>query len=366
MIKTAYSEIAQALVAADVEHVVLKGFAQHPEFVENAESRAQSDIDLYCPSEGIRRAHHALVELGYEATKTLEGFPSDHLPVMIRKTGWKWRGNAYDPEMPPSVDLHFSLWNTAISRIPLDGVNEFWARRGMCHWEDFSFPALSTLDNLGFCASHVVRDLQRGDWVIHHVYELAWFLHHHAKDETVWCEWIRSHDKVLRSLEVIPFWLAKDWFQCDVSGLVKSEMKRLLPFSERWLATFSPAPLNGMFRPNKIGVWLHLGLLQSKRDKLAVLRETLLPSRLPAVGAPGQSATKSRRMRRWWPSNIYIRYLCHIIFRGGFHLSRLLPTLWRGIQFWFLGREACACGDVPESILESDCSWESCSSEANK
>jgi Uncharacterised nucleotidyltransferase len=365
MIKAAYSEIARALAAADVEHVVVKGFAQHPDFVKNAESRAQSDIDLYCPSEGIRRAYNALVDLGYEATTTLEGFPSDHLPVMIRKTGWKWRGNAYDPEMPPPVDLHFSLWNTATNRITLDGMNAFWARRCMGHWGDFSFPTLSKVDNLGFCALHVVRDLQRGDWVIHHVYELAWFLHHHAKNETVWLEWIRSHDRVLRSLEMIPFWLAKEWFQCDVSDLLQSEMTRLLPFSERWLANFATAPLRGMFRPNKVGVWLHVGLVQSKRDKLAVLREALLPSRLPAVGAPGQNATKSRRIRRWWPSNIYLRYVCHVLFRGCFHLSRLFPTLWAGIHLWFLGKRTCGRCDIWEADPKPDCSCESPRNRAN-
>jgi hypothetical protein len=351
MIKTVYGEIAQALLAADVEHVVVKGFAQYPGLAQNAESRVQSDIDLYCPKEGIWRAYDALVELGYEATKTLEGFPSDHLPVMIKKTGWKWRGNAYDPDMPPSVDLHFSLWNEATSRITIEGVNQFWARRGMRHWEHFSFPALSTVDNLGFCALHVVRDLQRGDWVIHHVYELARFLHHNAKDETVWWEWIRLHDAFLRSLEVIPFWLAKEWFRCDVSSLLRSEMRQLLPFSERWLRKFSKAPLSGMFCPNKTGVWLHVGLLQSKRDKVTVLREALLPSRLPAIGAPGQNATKSRRTRRWWPSNTYVRYLCHVMFRGSFHLSRILPTLWAGVQLWPLEKQTCGCCDVPRSHL---------------
>jgi Uncharacterised nucleotidyltransferase len=364
-IKAAYSEIAQALTAANVEHVVVKGFAQCPDFVEDAESRVQSDIDLYCPNNTIGRAHDALVDLGYEATRTLEGFPSDHLPVMIKKTGWKWKGNAYDPEMPPSVDLHFSLWNTATNRLIVDGVNEFWGRRGLRHSADFSFPALSRVDNLGFCALHVVRDLQRGDWVIHHVYELAWFLHRHAKNKTMWLEWIRSHDKLLRSLEVIPFWLAREWFQCDVSPLLKSEIARLSPFSEQWLTNFSTAPLGSMFRPNKVGVWLHVGLLPSKRDKLAVLREALLPSRLPAVGAPGQNATKSRRTRRWWPSNTYVRYACHVIFRGCFHLSRLVPTLWRGIELWLIGKEPCGCCDLWEPILEPGCSCESFSTRSD-
>ena len=49
--------------------------------------------------------------VGYEAVKEIAHNGSDHLPVMIRKTGWTWRGDYYDPEMPPSVELHFRFWN---------------------------------------------------------------------------------------------------------------------------------------------------------------------------------------------------------------------------------------------------------------
>ncbi len=49
--------------------------------------------------------------LGYEATSHTSDPGADHLPVMIRRTGWKWRGDYYDPDMPPSLELHFRFWN---------------------------------------------------------------------------------------------------------------------------------------------------------------------------------------------------------------------------------------------------------------
>jgi hypothetical protein len=60
----------------------------------------------------------------------------------------------------------------------------------------------------------------------------------------------------------------------------------------------------------------------------------LMPFRLPAVGAPGQDATKARRKRRWWPSQRYAKYVLHVVFRVGFHLQTLPNTLWHGFCWW--------------------------------
>ena len=102
-----YLEVAKALDDVQVEYLVLKGFAQYPGYVEDPRLRMQSDIDLYCPEDGILRARDALLNLGYEPICGLERLPQDHLAPMIRKTGWKWRGNAFDPEMPLSIELHY-------------------------------------------------------------------------------------------------------------------------------------------------------------------------------------------------------------------------------------------------------------------
>jgi Uncharacterised nucleotidyltransferase len=335
-IAATYIEMARAFDEAGIEHLVIKGFAQYPDFVDCLEQRMQSDIDLYCPEEFIPAARSVLERLGYSADRTLKKFPADHLPEMTRKQGWQWRGNAYDPEMPPPVDLHFCFWNAAATRLSIPGVDEFWGRRIEQRRGDFHFPALSSIDNLAFCALHILRDLQRGDWVIHHVYELAWFLHSHANDDALWQAWKRYHDDSFRGLQIISFWLARQWFHCRLAETVDLELSRMpLPVRE-WLERFSASPLNGMFQPNKHGVWLHLALLESRWDRLRVLGSALMPFRLPAVGAPGQDATKDRRYRRWWPSQRYAKYVLHVIFRIGFHLQTLPNTLWHGFRWWLV------------------------------
>ena len=333
-IGAAYAEIAKELDEAGVPHLVMKGFAQYPDFAPSLESRMQSDIDLYCPEECLPAAQAVLIGLGYKGDPTLAKYPADHLPEMSRKGSWQWRGNAYDPEMPPSVDLHFCFWNFETTRISIPGVQAFWPRRIEQRRNDFGFPALSRLDNLAYSALHILRDLLRGDWVLHHVYELAWFLHTHAEDEAMWQSWQVTHDDSLRSLQAISFYLARDWFHCRCAAPVDCEILAIAKPVREWLERFSGSTLSGMFRPNKDGVWLHLALAGSPLDKCRVLANTLAPFRLPAIGAPGQDATKTRQRRRWWPSQRYAKYFAHILFRAGFHLYTLPQTLWQGLCWW--------------------------------
>jgi hypothetical protein len=335
LIETAYREVAQAFERAGVEHLVVKGFAQYPDFTDSLDLRMQSDIDLYCPQESILAAQAALRSLGYESNQTLAKFPADHLPEMTRRRGWRYRGNEYDPEMPPGVDVHFCFWNFAATRLATPGVDQFWNRRIVRHAGDLSYPSLCPIDSLAFNALHVLRDLQRGDWVIHHVYELAYFLHTHAEDEALWQAWVAQHDDRLRSLQAISFWLAREWFNCCCADAVDREMSRIPAPVRKWLDRFSASPLRGMFRPNKHGVWLHLSLLESRWDQLLVLAKALLPIRLPAVGAPGQDATKSHKTRTFWPSQRYAKYVLHVAFRVAFHLRTLPDTLWHGFCWWF-------------------------------
>src|SRR5215468_3680685 len=49
LIKATYDEVKSAFISSGVQHVVLKGFAQCPDYAPHPQTRFQSDIDLYCP-----------------------------------------------------------------------------------------------------------------------------------------------------------------------------------------------------------------------------------------------------------------------------------------------------------------------------
>jgi hypothetical protein len=342
-VKRVYLELAKVLEDVQVEYLVLKGFAQYPGYVENPRLRMQSDIDIHCPPESILRARDALLSLGYHPLRGLEHLPKDHLPAMIRNSGWEWRGNAFDPEMPPSIELHFCLWNQSNARFAPKGLEDFWPRRGTRHLEDFSFPALDPIDNFGFSALHALRDLLSGDWVLHRIYEMARFLHTNATNKPFWLRWRELHHASLRSSEAISFRLARDWFACDLSEEVEAEVRNLSPAVQQWLDLFGGSPLEGMFRTNKDGVWLHIALLESSEDKRTVLRNALLPMRIPIVGAPGQDTTRQGRRKRFWPSHRYAKYLFYLTSRVIYHTKTLAPTLWHGVRWWLatksFGRE---------------------------
>jgi hypothetical protein len=333
-VKRVHLELAKALENVQVEYLVLKGFAQYPGYVEDPRLRMQSDIDLYCPSGSILRAQDALLRLGYEPLRGLENLPKDHLPALIPKTGWQWRGNAFDPEMPPSIELHHCLWNESNARFAPKGLEEFWSRRVTRHLEDFSFPALDHIDNLGFSALHALRDLLSGDWVLHRIYEMARFLHTNAANRPFWSRWRGLHNDSLRSSEAISFRLAKEWFACDVSEEVEAEVRNLSPAVQQWLGLFSRSPLDGIFCTNKDGVWLHIALLESSRDKRTILSNALLPMRMPMVGAPGQDTTRQGRRKRFWPSHRYGKYLFYLTSRIVYHAKTLAPTLCHGVRWW--------------------------------
>ena len=56
-----------------------------------AESRVQYDIDLWLPRDHAVRAQRLLIARGYEPMPGTEELPTDHLPALVRKTGWQWR-----------------------------------------------------------------------------------------------------------------------------------------------------------------------------------------------------------------------------------------------------------------------------------
>src|SRR5262249_45731464 len=90
--------------------LVLKGFANWERFTPDPFSRVQYDLDLFCPDGGAL-AEAALMKIGFEPAPGAEKFPTDHLPRLVRKTGWQWHGDFYDPEIPVSIELHFRLWD---------------------------------------------------------------------------------------------------------------------------------------------------------------------------------------------------------------------------------------------------------------
>jgi hypothetical protein len=339
VIKNTYATVAEALREEHVDHLVLKGFTKSPDYAPDPRHRIQSDIDVFCPRETIFRARDALYGIGYRSQHQFDDMPWDHLPPLRRKTEWQWRGNAYDPEMPLTIELHHCFWDRAAVRCgPVDD-GHFWQRRIVGRLEEISFPALHPIDRLGYSALNLLRDLLRVGIVTSQVYELAWFLHRNSRNEEFWSGWIQLHNDELRRLESVSFLLAQAWFHCDLSEAIQAEIGSLPMGTKRWfeMDATSPSPM-GWMRPSKDAVWLHSSLMRSAKEKTRVVFGRLFPRRVLPVDAAiaNRIPNSSPNEESGWQN--YSRYLGYLVARVAYH-SKVLPiTLWHGFCWWWSAR----------------------------
>jgi MFS family permease len=336
-IRASYEEVAVAFQRAGVPFVVLKGFTQAPEYVRQPRLRMQSDLDFYCPRQEIAKGLAALERIGYRQTGSDEYYQNaDHVPTMARVGNWKWRGNSFDPEMPVSVELHFCMWNSSVSTIAIPEVEGFWERRVIRTIDDLSFPALNPVDHLAFAALHILRGVIGGDWVIHHVLELASFLQNHAKDDKFWREWEEVQSQRVRNYTAIAFALAERWFSCAVHARVRAAIDSVRPAQNRWIEKFGGFPLEVMFRRNREGRLLQLLLTESWSARRRVLRNVVLPGSLVALSrAP---LAPRFRVSRPVSSNRLIANIAHQsrrVFGAG---AAILAFVLHATGLWFSTR----------------------------
>ncbi|MGJ5817446.1 MFS transporter [Paludibaculum fermentans] len=327
----AYAEIATALEFAGIPFVILKGFSQSPWFTSEPGDRVQYDLDLYCPPGHVHQAREQLLQLGYEALTGYERHPIDHLPVLVKKTGWEWKGDYFDPEIPISVDLHFRFWNESNERFLPEGLEYFWTRRQQDGAGGLSYPALHPADRLAYACLHLLRHILHGNARPSHVYELSWFLERNAGNTEFWEGWRTLHGDSLQRPQAICFAIARQWFGCRLSPQAEAAVDALPDGVKEWITQYALAPLEGQFIPNKHELWLHLNLVDSNRDRAAVLFRRLIPTTLPgevdAVLLPEEQLTPWIRLRRRW------KYLAHLATRAAYHARAALPTLIHGASW---------------------------------
>lgn len=328
-----YRAIAARLAAESVEHVVLKGFAQQPLFVPDAFLRPQYDLDLWCRQEQVETARRALMELGFESLRGHERFPTDHLPPMTRKTGWQWRGDYFDPEIPPVVELHFRLWDEQTEGFAAPGLDGFWERRRRQPFGNDTLPALHEADQFGYASLHVLRHLLRGNLKALHVWEIAYFLERHQTAEAFWEEWHRLHSPELRALQSLACCLAIRWFGCGAPERIAREIGGLSPEARAWFDLHAACPIESRFVSSKDELWLHLVLLPSFAKRLAVLRRRLIPTTLPgpvdSVYVPESRRSLIQRVRS------AARYGAHLAGRLKFHASATANLVRSGCAWWW-------------------------------
>ncbi|HEX4005802.1 MAG TPA: nucleotidyltransferase family protein [Acidobacteriaceae bacterium] len=331
-----YREAAAALGAADIPHVVLKGFTQAPDFVRAPQWRTQSDIDLYTDREHIEAATGALEAIGYESSGPPEIYRlADHVPTLTRYRGWKPGATPFDLEMPLAFDLHYCLWNSAVSLIELPEVDEFWNRRVERRLGDFSFTALSGVDHLGYFALHVLRELFAGGRVLHHALELANFLHARADDQAFWGEWQTVHSPRLRQLQAISLTLAAAIYSSRVPDAVREQLEKLPPAVGAWIETCGGDLMATSFRRSRDGRLLQCLVADSAATRRKLLWKAFAPGAIASARSlawrPDDGAEPQRRQLRETG-----RYLAYLASRVSLNCLAVLRMAVNGLTVFLL------------------------------
>ena len=328
-----YRGLAQTFASRRIQFVALKGLTQCSLFGSLPEDRPQYDIDLFVPRETAGQARDLLLASGYHSLAGVDHLPTDHLPALVRKTGWEFRGDFFDPDAPLPIEIHFRFWNGAWECLPAPGAEDFWTRRTQARvpGTELDLPCLSPPDAVGFASLHYLKHILRRSARPFHAYELACFLDSRCSDDAFWAEWRGLHSPELRALQAVVFRFAAEWFGCR-TGAAQEEIDRLPATTQSWFEQFALSPSLRLFESRKDELWLHWSLLHSRGDALRVARRRLLPVNRPgpvdAAHLTGEISWRRRILGR-------VRYSVHVVSRLRHHVAALPATALSGFQWWW-------------------------------
>lgn len=333
-IKATYQEADMCMRQAGIDYLLVKGFTLAPDFVDYPWLRQQSDLDFYIfDSRLLEPAQKALMSIGYRPNATVDFRRADHTPTLYRLGNWVWSGNAFDSEMPLSIELHFSLWNEKVTLIRNEEIGTFHERRKIRNIEGMQVPVLDEIDILGHLCMHILRDLLAYGTPIHHLYELSEFLDKMAHSDDFWRKWQMQHSLALRAKEVIAFGLARRCFGCTIPEVAEELLSTLPREQSSWLEQFGQIPLEIPFRESKDAVWLHWSLLKHSCNRKTLIRRAFFPNRLPDPDF--EPLLLEKRMRRESRCTTLLLVLIYSCKRVVAYSKLSFRTLSHG-AIWFL------------------------------
>jgi len=323
-VRAALVEIDAAFEERGIQYLLLKGFSHENDYAPDPYLRVGYDMDLFAPPGSLERAHEALRGMDYVPFEGAEDALADHYPPLIRKTGWEFRGDFFDPEIPACIDLHYRFWDPATEHFDAPGIEQFWERR----IAQDGIPVLDAADRLAYASLHMLRHLFRPPLRPLHVYEIAYFLETKRGDDAFWDRWHNLHSPTLRRLQAVAFRLAESWFGCRIASAPAEEIERLDEDVLLWFERYAAAPLESWFRPNKHELWLHLAFVDSPSDRREVFLRRVFPSIPRAVEPqyiPDDQITWGLRIRRG------VRYTTYLARRFRHHARSLPPVVAHGL-----------------------------------
>jgi hypothetical protein len=327
-------DIKAALDAAGIPFLILKGITNWPGYCARPEHRPQSDIDIFCPPEACEQASLVLRQIGWTPISTVGFDDTDHLPVMIRQTGWTWKGDYFDPDMPHALEIHFRLWDPEGEAIVAEDMDGLIASADVRDFNGLRIRALQPSDTLTYACLHLVRHLLRGSLTPHHAYEIAHFLQYSEGDDAFWRAWREQQSKTphRRLLAGIAFRLAIGWFDCVAHPVAAAAATALPRPVAQWFSLFLWSPAAALREPNKDEMWLQFALANSGLVRMRTFLNRMFPRHIPRplldAHIPPEKAGLILRSRRFAYA---ARFAAE---RAVHHVRTVFPVLASGVRYW--------------------------------
>jgi hypothetical protein len=329
-------ELNRRLQAVGIRYLNLKGLFLVPDFVESLERRAQYDYDFLVRKEDLQRTFNLFLESGYSALHSTKELAADHLPTLIQKTGWQWKGNYYDPAIPRGVELHFQLWDSDFELLPIQILDKVWEHSCSQTLGSIEVPTLSREDTLLYVILHASRHLLRNDLRLSHVYEIAFFLQRTSDQDRFWEGVIArvTHCPNTTKMVATTFELARHLFRPALSAPVRHFIERHLPATAAsWVRAYGRTGAIHCYRKNRNALLLHLSLLENNGRRWALVRQRLLPRHLPLPTYGVQTPQEAQSLK--FRAVKMARYLSLLLQRGLFHIRSLTELVFQ-LPLWLI------------------------------
>jgi putative nucleotidyltransferase-like protein len=327
-------EFNRLLQAQNIRYLNLKGQVLYPDFVDQRENRLQYDHDFLIDAQDLEKAYALFLNLGYSPLLSSPKLAVGHLPSLVRKTDWKWKGNLFDPAIPRAVELHFQLWDSEFDRIPIRALDDAWRNSGLTAFQSVSVPVLSREQTLLYSVLHSFRHLLRNDLRLAHLYEIGYFLHRRCEDSSFWAGFLKSILTCSNSCRATAtmFELARRTFDAEPAPMVRQFLsEHLSPAAAMWIKKYGVQESIHCYRRSKSAVFLHLDFVEGLIEKSVVIGRKFIPRHMP-VSSFGVQTPVEQQNRRFHSFKL-LHDSSQLVRRALFHAVTLASFLFQ-LPLW--------------------------------
>ncbi len=289
-----FQKVSECFRARRIRHAFLKGFTLVPEFCPRAHLRHQSDIDILISAECEEDARAAIFECGYSLERKLPGGET-HFSTPVTRIPLA-DDDIYRADYQKEIEVHTSIWQD-IDHVSFHAPIDCLIRTGAREIKGIPFVSLSQEDVIIAQVLHVFRHVL-SSWVrLSWLWEIYYFLSHHADDPLLWSA-VREragNDPLLKNAFGFVLGLTNRLFASPIPEVLRCWCVDTLPDRINcWVSEFGTRWALSEIVGSKLSLFVHKEFVREPE----LWRAYFWRRMLPFAGKPALSKTNSRSTRR--------------------------------------------------------------------